>query len=191
MPKWKSSEQRAKRLDAERLCSEVSRKLYEARLDRGIPMQAVADALGRTRQQVEDWENGRTSLTLPVLLEWALALDLKIVLYAKEDVPVAHVDAPPDARFLNAFRTADPRSREAIAVLLGIDKAPRSPIELRLPQGRPAGVKTATLVPLSPDQLEQLRNSPMPPTIIGPMTGTARTKRIGARPTIRIATYPL
>jgi hypothetical protein len=93
-----------------------------------------------------------------------LALGLKLTLIPKELVRFETTLEDPriDARFLNAFEAADRRTREAIALLLGIDKPlPRS-IELGLPVGRPMGPKRVRPLSLSAEQLEQLRNSPVP-----------------------------
>jgi transcriptional regulator with XRE-family HTH domain len=185
------------RLDHRRHSQEVARRLYEARIELGITMQAVADALGRTRQQIEYWESGRACLSLPLLLEWALALGLKLTLVSKELVTFETnlQDPTMDSRFLSAFRAADQRTRDVIALLLAIDRPLPRPIELGLPVGRPSGPGKSRVRSLSAEELDELRNSPVPMTgnklIIAMRLTNARIPHVAAAANVsdkRVAT---
>jgi transcriptional regulator with XRE-family HTH domain len=164
--KWKPPQRRIKRPAAEAVSRDVAQKLYQARVERGLTLQDVADALGRTRQQVDQWESGKTFLTLPVLTEWAMTLGFDVLLVPSEAArPVGVADDPrrDDARFFNAFRAADQRTRDGIAVLLGIDRPPAPPIEIVTRRGRPSGVgRVEGSLRLTAAQLDELRASAVP-----------------------------
>lgn len=165
--KWKPALRRIRRPQSEDRCREIARILHQARIDRGITLQAVADALGRSRQQIDQWETGTSLLTVPVLIEWALALGYSLVLQPRETLASDSADpeSAPDARLVNAFRSADQRTREAIAMLLGIDRPPSPPIDIPpARRGRPRGVSSppAATMRMSAEQLLQLRAARVP-----------------------------
>lgn len=142
----------------------VSRCLYEARLNQGISMAALARALGCSVSQLERMETGRASLSAAGLLEWVLALNLELVVQPRKGWPGSDAVTPDsaDTRLLEAFKAADTRTRDAIAVMLGLDRPAAPPVRLTRP-GRPPGPARATgSLRLSLEQIDQLRRSPVP-----------------------------
>ncbi len=142
----------------------VSRCLYEARLNQGISMDTLARTLGCSVAQLERMETGRTALSAAALLEWVLALNLDLAVQPRRGWPGGDTVAPDsaDARLLGAYRQADTRTREAVAVMLGIDRPQDPPVRLTR-EGRPPGPsRTTRSLRLSMAQLEQLRRAPWP-----------------------------
>lgn len=148
----------------ERGTARVSRCLYEARLNQGISMDTLARTLGCSVAQLERMETGRTALSAGALLEWVLALNLDLVVQPRRGWPAGDSVAPDsaDARLLGAYRQADTRTREAVAVMLGLGPPQDPPVRLTR-EGRPPGPsRTTRSLRLSMAQLEQLRHAPWP-----------------------------
>lgn len=148
----------------ERGTAHVSRCLYEARLNQGVSMDTLARTLGCSVAQLERMETGRAALSVASLLEWALALNLELVVQARRGRPGRDTVDPDSAegRLAGAFRQADARTREAVAVMLGLDRPQAPPMRLTR-AGRPPGPpRTARSLQLSMTAVEQLRHSPWP-----------------------------
>lgn len=142
----------------------VSRSLAEARLNQGISMAALARVLGCSVLQLERMETGRASLSAAALVEWVLALNLDLVVQPRKGWPGSDALMPDsaDARLLDAYRTADTRTRDAVAVMLGLDRPAAPPVRLTR-AGRPPGPsRTRTSLALTLAQIDQLRQSPVP-----------------------------
>ncbi|MDO8794321.1 MAG: helix-turn-helix transcriptional regulator [Vicinamibacterales bacterium] len=142
----------------------VSRCLYEARLNQGVSMDTLARSLGCSVAQLERMETGRTAISAAALLEWVLALNLDLVVQPRRGWPGGDTVAPDsaDRRLLGRYRQADPRTREAVAVMLGLDRPEDPPVRLTR-EGRPPGPsRTTRSLHLSMAQLEQLRHTPWP-----------------------------
>jgi len=143
----------------------VSRHLCDARLNQGISMAALARALGCSVSQLERMETGRVALSAAALLEWVLALNLDLVVQPRKGWPGSDTFAPdsPDARLLDAYRTADTRTRDAVAIMLGLDRPPAPPVRLTR-MGRPPAASRPASLQLTLAQIDQLRQSHMPYT---------------------------
>ncbi len=148
----------------ERGTARVSRCLYEARLNQGISMDTLARTLGCSVAQFERMETGQAALSATALLEWVLGLNLDLVVQPRRGWPVNDAVAPEsaDARLLGAYRQTDTRTREAVAVMLGLGRPQDPPVRLAR-EGRPPGPsRTTRSLRLSMAQLEQLRHAPWP-----------------------------
>ena len=148
----------------ERGTARVSRCLSEARLNQGVSMDTLARSLGCSVAQLKRMETGRTALSAAALLEWVLALNLDLVVQPRRGWPGCDPVAPDaaDARLLGAYRQADTRTREAVAVMLGRDRPQDPPVRLTR-EGRPPGPsRTTRSLRLSIAQLEQLRHASWP-----------------------------
>lgn len=142
----------------------VSRCLSEARLNQGISMATLARVLGCSVSQLERMETGRASLSAAALVEWVLALNLDLVVQPRKGWPGSDAVTPDstDARLLEAWRTADARTREAVSVMLGLDRPALPPVRLTR-TGRPPGPPRASAsLRLTLAQMDQLRQSPVP-----------------------------
>ncbi|MGE0447868.1 MAG: helix-turn-helix domain-containing protein [Vicinamibacterales bacterium] len=142
----------------------ISRRLYETRLNQGISMAALARVLGCSVSQLERMETGRASLSAAALVEWVLALNLDLVVQPRKGWPGSDAVTPDsaDARLLEAFRTAAPRTREAVSVMLALDRPAPPPVRLTR-AGRPPGPsRAAAPLALTLAQINQLRRSPVP-----------------------------
>lgn len=142
----------------------VSRALSEARLAQGISMGSLARTLGCSYAQLERMETGRANLTVGALLEWVLALNLDLVVQPRRGWPASEALTAdgPEGRLVEAYRAADGRTRDAVAVLLGLERPLSPPVRLTR-AGRPRGPAAATTsLRLNLTQLDQLRRSPVP-----------------------------
>lgn len=142
----------------------LSRCLSEARLNQGISMAALARVLGCSISHLERMETGRVALSAAALVEWVLALNLDLVVQPRKGWPGsdAVTSDSADARLTEAFRAADTRTREAVAVMLGLDRPAAPPVRLTR-AGRPPGPSRATAsLELTLAQVNQLRQSPVP-----------------------------
>ena len=63
---------------ADRVTDHVIRRLAQLRVQRGLTIQAVADAAGITRPYLSFLEKGRRRPTLDVALRWAEALGISL-----------------------------------------------------------------------------------------------------------------
>lgn len=147
---------------------DLSLRLAEARLTQGIGMDRLARTLGCPLAQIERMETGRAALSAATLVDWVLALDLDLVVQPRHvrqawpDTARPHTSA--DTRLLEAYQTADNRTRDAVALMLGLDRPPSPPVRLTRP-GRPQGpAATPRSLRLTLDQLDALRQSPVPYT---------------------------
>ncbi len=143
---------------------ELSRQLSEVRLNQGIPMGTLARTLGCSVPHLERMETGRTALSAAALVEWVLALNLDLAVQPRRGWP-GRDDRPAesgDARLAEAFRSADDRTREAVAVMLGLDRPPAPPVRLTRTGRPPAARPAPRSLRLTIDQIDQLRRSPVP-----------------------------
>lgn len=140
MPRAKRRSRQAADVDA--VCRSIVRRLSEARADQGIPMASLADALGCTPEHLERRETARVPLTMTMLIEWARALRLNIVIHP-ESGQAAPTARPPIGPALRRGRPlAGPPRQLPLLNEEQVEQLRRSPVP-------PTGNKLLTALKLS------------------------------------------